>query len=417
MNHDYKNLNGTDFYQKSINDQQNKTKPSLNHLYLNSFKRIGRILRSFSITVLINIYHLIKKINQNIKGVTAKLSASFFYSLVIFIIIALMADYAFALAGNLENKWFLFLNEELFEKKVVVKKILSTDNELMPENQNLLLDKDFKIAAIEEYPVVDDPKISTTLGGAALINTEGGLSEQKILERTTVESYTIQPGDTISSIAQKFNLSIQTILWENNLTAYSILRPGQELKILPLSGVTHKIKKGDTIESIAKKYQASTEDILDFNNLADASDIYINDLLIIPEGKIPPPPPRPKPKLIDKKWLAKQGLPSSPEGTNCHTFVPGQCTWYVARKRCIPWAGHAKSWIANAQRLGFTISSNPAVGAVISTREGGWWGHVSYVESFDEETVTFSEMNHTGPWVITKRTLKRNDRRIIGYIL
>ena len=198
------------------------------------------------------------------------------------------------------------------------------------------------------------------------------------------------------------------------------MRTGQELKILPIDGVTHTVKRGETLQQIANYYKASLEDILDFNDLADANDIYSGDFLIIPAGKIPsPPPPRiaPQPKYNDQTTLVaqKQTQLPAPKGDNCHVFVPGQCTWYVAKKRCIPWTGHAKSWIANARRMDFGIGKTPAVGAVIAINES-WYGHVGYVESFDDTTVTFTEMNHLGRYVANERTFNLNDRRIVGYI-
>ena len=278
-------------------------------------------------------------------------------------------------------------------------------------------DNQFTIASTENNNAnLTDP--TTALGGAALVTPNDLLNDTPVM-RTDIETYTVQPGDTLGSISQKFAISVKSILWENKLTATSILRTGQELKILPIDGVTHTVKKGETLQQIANYYKASLEDILDFNDLADANDIYPNDFLIIPAGKIPPPPPpriTPQPTNNDKTILAqKQTQLPAPAGNNCHVFIAGQCTWYVAKLRCIPWTGHAKSWIANARRMGFGIGKTPAVGAIIATNES-WYGHVAYVESFDDSTVTFTEMNHLGRYITNERTFNLNDRRIVGYI-
>lgn len=275
----------------------------------------------------------------------------------------------------------------------------------------------FTIASTENNnPGLTDP--TTALGGAALVTPSDLLDDTPVM-RTDIETYVVQPGDTIEFIAKKFALNNKSILWENKLTTTSILRTGQELKILPIDGVTHTVKKGETLQQIANYYKASLEDILDFNDLADANDIYPGDFLIIPAGKIPPPPPpriTPQPKYNDQTTLAqKQTQLPAPEGENCHLFVPGQCTWYVAKLRCIPWTGNANAWIANARRMGYAIGKTPAVGAVIAINES-WYGHVAYVESFDDSTVTFTEMNHLGRYVTDERTFNLNDRRIVGYI-
>src|SRR3989344_5396451 len=71
--------------------------------------------------------------------------------------------------------------------------------------------------------------------------------------RDKILKYTVEPGDTLSSISKKFDISVDTILWQNDLTERSTIRPGQSLEILPVSGIAHKVGRGDTIYSIAKK--------------------------------------------------------------------------------------------------------------------------------------------------------------------
>ncbi|NCN99529.1 M23 family metallopeptidase [Candidatus Falkowbacteria bacterium] len=86
--------------------------------------------------------------------------------------------------------------------------------------------------------------------------------------RTTITKYTVQNGDTVSRIAKQFGLTINTILWANNLTAYSLIRPGDILTILPYSGIQYTVKSGDTISAIANKYDIDGDKILSANNLS-----------------------------------------------------------------------------------------------------------------------------------------------------
>lgn len=108
--------------------------------------------------------------------------------------------------------------------------------------------------------------------------------------RTQVVFHAVQSGDTLSDIATKYNVSVSTILWANNLSVRSYIRPGDQLKIPPVSGVLHTVKKGDTIAKIAKLYSANAEKIIKFNKLKeDGSDVVIGETLIIPEGLKPQP--------------------------------------------------------------------------------------------------------------------------------
>ncbi len=105
--------------------------------------------------------------------------------------------------------------------------------------------------------------------------------------RGGIVEYTVEDGDTASSIAEKFGLSLNTILWANNLTAKSSVKPGQKLVILPVDGMVHHVKDGDTINQIAQTYQAKADDIVLFNGLSGEGDIYIGDVLIVAGGKMP----------------------------------------------------------------------------------------------------------------------------------
>jgi len=77
------------------------------------------------------------------------------------------------------------------------------------------------------------------------------------------------------------------LLWANDLLKNSKLKIGQNLVILPVSGLVHIAKSGDTIGEISKTYKAKTEDIIAFNNLTNEGDIFIGDILVIPNGIMP----------------------------------------------------------------------------------------------------------------------------------
>lgn len=239
------------------------------------------------------------------------------------------------------------------------------------------------------------------------------LTYQTPRSRTKIETYIVRSGDTISDIAEKFGLWTSTILWENNLSSYSVIKPGQELTVLPVNGVTHKIKKGDILDSIAKKYKAKKEEILEFNNLMSEKNLETGLVLMIPNGQKYVAPTI-KQTIPQQAYQFVKGLFKS------HIFPWGQCTWYIAQRRLIPWGGNAKNWIASARAYGYKIGITPAVGAIVSLKDSGWqarlWGHVAYVEEVKNGQIIISEMNYKGRGVYSKRVLSINDKKIIGYI-
>lgn len=110
--------------------------------------------------------------------------------------------------------------------------------------------------------------------------------------RNTVIEYIIQPGDTVSDLAEQFSLSVNTILWANNLSVLSMLRPGQKLQIPPVSGILYKIAKNDTLEAIAKKYKSDKDKILAFNPELAGGVLSPGRTIIVPDGVMPYVAPR-----------------------------------------------------------------------------------------------------------------------------
>ena len=140
------------------------------------------------------------------------------------------------------------------------------------------------ILTTENQTETDDSLVLRDDSGAVL-KPEFSTIEGAQQTRDELIEYTVADGDTISSIAQHFGLSQNTVLWANNLTSRSTIRPGDKLTILPTNGVTHKIVKNDTVAKIAKRYQAEASKIIDFNRLTDESDIQVGEIIIVPDGQ------------------------------------------------------------------------------------------------------------------------------------
>jgi len=108
--------------------------------------------------------------------------------------------------------------------------------------------------------------------------------------RDKTETYTVQKGDTLSTIAQKFSISVDTIKWANNLTGDN-LTVGDTLKILSVTGIIHKVSKGDSVYTIAKKYDTHPQAIVDFpfNEFANPETFSLveGQTLVVPDGVKP----------------------------------------------------------------------------------------------------------------------------------
>ncbi len=256
--------------------------------------------------------------------------------------------------------------------------------DLITANQNILLNQNNPITLVSQKP------------------------------RTETIAYTVRSGDMPSTIAASFGISLNTLLWANDLNEGSIIRPGDELTILPIDGLIHRAKNGETVGAIATKYRANTEKIIAFNELPADGSIQIGQKLVIPDGKMPASQPKPTPTYTTRSYVASSNANQS------RSFPYGQCTWYVAQKRYVPWSGHAKAWLVNARAYGFSTGSTPQARAIMVMQGGNWlgrvYGHVAYVESINGEWVTISEMNHVGWAIKSVRTIHRDSSLIKGYI-
>lgn len=153
-------------------------------------------------------------------------------------------------------------------------------------------------ASLSAVPSVEMDLLNTAMASFVFkessdaFDTEGNIGSRKdepvgtipaVVEYT---SYTVKAGENISSIAKKFGLSnISTLIAVNNISNVRLLRSGQKIIIPSLDGMIHTVKKGDSLAVIAQKYSISVESLLDVNDLS-SSIIQVGDKLFIPGARL-----------------------------------------------------------------------------------------------------------------------------------
>ncbi len=168
----------------------------------------------------------------------------------------------------------------------------------------------------------EDTASLSVIGGGALTAPTISEGAESTAPRTEVETYAVAQGDTLSTIAAKFGISLNTLLWANSLTVNSSIKPGTELTILPTTGVQHKVVSGDTVSKIATKYKVEEAEIIAFNRLASAEDIIIGESLIVPNGEVQAAAPARRPTSVTTVFTPPATSSSIPTTTTPSTTAP-----------------------------------------------------------------------------------------------
>ncbi len=266
-------------------------------LLANLFRFIFKLL---FYRILVKIYYELFRLKKNEivqkspDRIIKEQSAIFFVFVLSFLIVfiniashnkasALETKISSTVMSDLVKRDFSVVEEELIEEGIDLDSlIIMEQDKYIEESYSLskedslsinqeLEDLDQMIFAENQDAVLKPKTITTTI--------DGGDQPQ----RTEIVHYTVQRGDTVSTIARKFGISVNTILWANNLSSFSLIRPGDKLTILPYSGIQYTVKRGDTLARIARTYGVTEDKIRNYNNLG--SILRIGEKLMIPGGK------------------------------------------------------------------------------------------------------------------------------------
>jgi len=132
---------------------------------------------------------------------------------------------------------------------------------------------------------------SASLGTGGPAEGDEATAPTAAAPRTEVIVYTVQPGDYVQEIARRFGISQDTVIWANDRLELDpdLLSVGEELNILPVTGVWHTVKAGETLAGIAQRYQVTPQQIINYlpNGLTASARLVPGQKLIIPDGVKP----------------------------------------------------------------------------------------------------------------------------------
>jgi murein DD-endopeptidase MepM/ murein hydrolase activator NlpD len=229
------------------------------------------------------LFKIINKIKIGIKRAQKTLNFKglhknpyFYFGLISFILFFVLCSWCDSSASfnGLKDSRIVFLNSPSSDVSSKGDLFLTKSDGAQLETPDLKIIQDNTIGGVSTPHIVS----TKTLG-----DVFGSSSQSK----KDVTEYAVQPGDSLQSIATANGISLNTLLWANDLTNSSKVKVGQSLVILPVDGILYIVKSGDTTGAIAQKYKADSSDIISFNDLVNQDDIYIGDILVIPGGTMP----------------------------------------------------------------------------------------------------------------------------------
>jgi LysM repeat protein len=300
----------------------------------------------------------------------------------------------------------------------------------------------FDILDIVDVETVDvlQPEIPAVVPEPVLPEPPPSLPIDK--KRSLYLTHVVASGDTLSTLAQKYDVSLSALREVNNLSD-NFLALKQKLIIPRIKGVSYTVQKGDTLSTIAEKYGITqAQNILLANDLQQGGVLSIGKVLLLPNPtkdptkKVVNNPPTKKPVATTtnktKTASPKKETPTEIKTLTyggysldlkvekwCRSFAWWNCTCFVAKYKNVTWRWNAKDWLKNARKQGVATGDTPKPGAIIVYHGPGFppaYGHVGIVMEVGDEGMVIKDMNYRALNEVTTRRESYDNPAIIGYI-
>lgn len=177
--------------------------------------------------------------------------------------------------------------KKLIFQSVIIAMAALTVTSLTPGGTFTAASMTYSTEYIAAYSLPGDVLVADEAGYLVKINPQTDDSTRVGL--TDYAVHTVESGETLSLIASKYGVGVNTIMWENNIANANSLRIGQKLMVPPVDGISYEAKSSDSLEKIAEKYEISTSAIIAQNGL-ESDTVTVGQKLFLPDAKPINPP-------------------------------------------------------------------------------------------------------------------------------
>jgi hypothetical protein len=220
-------------------------------------------------------------------------------------------------------------------------------------------------------------------------------------------------GATVDSLAASYDRNPASILWANDFAPGVEPLAGSPVLLPPGPGALVLAQSGESPTQFAAGLGIDPSVLLAYNVLQEDAPLAGGTYLQVPLADAP------EGSLNPAAFVPEvSGIPEVPPSHGGDSFPYGECTYYVATRRDVTWAGNAGGWWQNA-RWSQPEGRVPVAGAIAVFEGNGYSydGHVAFVDTVNADgSFVISEMNYDGWGVSDQRTVQAGDRGIVGFI-